>query len=162
MSNDKGVKAVFTNLVNCIKVLNKGIPVVQVGILGDKNHRNKGEEGNAEIGFQNEFGKMTGYPKIPQRSFIRYPLNAKFKEFAKKKESLTREAFEKSVEEGKGDEFAKKVGSVAEEVIQTAFSTQGWGKWPDNAPLTISLKGSDKPLIDTGQLRRSISSRLKK
>jgi len=29
--------------------------------------------------------------------------------------------------------------------------------WPPNAPSTIARKGSDKPLIDTGELRRSIT-----
>jgi hypothetical protein len=29
--------------------------------------------------------------------------------------------------------------------------------WPENAPSTIAKKGSDRPLIDTGELRRSIT-----
>jgi hypothetical protein len=29
--------------------------------------------------------------------------------------------------------------------------------WPPNAPSTIRAKGSDRPLIDTGELRRSIT-----
>jgi hypothetical protein len=29
--------------------------------------------------------------------------------------------------------------------------------WPPNAPSTIARKGSDRPLIDTGQLRRAIT-----
>lgn len=29
--------------------------------------------------------------------------------------------------------------------------------WPPNAPSTIAAKGSDRPLIDTGELRRSIT-----
>lgn len=29
--------------------------------------------------------------------------------------------------------------------------------WPPNAPSTIARKGSDQPLIDTGQLRRAIT-----
>ncbi len=29
--------------------------------------------------------------------------------------------------------------------------------WPPNAPATIKQKGSDKPLIDTGELRKSIT-----
>ena len=29
--------------------------------------------------------------------------------------------------------------------------------WPPNSPLTIALKGSDRPLIDTAQMRKSIT-----
>ena len=31
------------------------------------------------------------------------------------------------------------------------------GNWKPNAPLTIELKGSSHPLIDTGQMRQSIT-----
>jgi hypothetical protein len=33
---------------------------------------------------------------------------------------------------------------------------------PPNAPLTVALKGSSKPLIDTGQLRSSIAHKVEK
>jgi hypothetical protein len=29
--------------------------------------------------------------------------------------------------------------------------------WPENSPITIAAKGSDKPLIDTGELRKAIT-----
>ena len=34
--------------------------------------------------------------------------------------------------------------------------------WPPNTPATIAMKGSDKPLIDTGQLRKSITYVIRK
>lgn len=38
-----------------------------------------------------------------------------------------------------------------------AWFTDPRNNWPPNAPSTIKRKGSDRPLIDTGQLRRSIT-----
>lgn len=162
MANDD-VKLEFTKLVNLIKLLKDGIPSVRVGIMGETANRNSGELNNAEIGFTNEFGKLTGYPKIPARSFLRMPLRSvHFTEKLHSKKSLTGKEFEKALKSGKGDEFAKKVGLVAEETIQEAFSTNGFGQWKPNAPMTVEKKGSSSPLIDTGQLRRSITSKVMK
>ena len=158
--NHPDVKAEFKKLQNCIKVLKKGMPSVLVGILGDTNQRTQGKLTNAEIGYANEFGKMTGYPRIPERSFIRMPLKTRFQAKLKTKKSLTGKELEKAIAEGKVNEFATKVGLVAEEVIQEAFATNGFGQWAPNAPMTVELKGSDSPLIDTGQLRRSITSKV--
>lgn len=154
------VKLEWEKLLNCIKVLKQGFPSVKVGILGDNVARQDGELNNAEIGFANEFGKMTGYPKIQARSFIRMPLQTRLEPKIKEKKSLTSDELEKAMANGKTEEFAKKVGIVAEEVIQEAFATNGFGEWAPNAPMTKELKGSSSPLIDTGQLRRSISSKV--
>lgn len=157
------VKLEFKKLINLIKLLKDGIPAVRVGIIGETANRNSGELNNAEIGFTNEFGKLTGYPKIPARSFLRMPLRSvQFKEKLRSKKSLSGKAFEKALKSGKGEEFAKLVGLVAEETIQEAFSTNGFGQWAENRPYTIEKKGSSSPLIDTGQLRRAITSRVEK
>ena len=150
----------ISGLKRLFKLLSGGLPKIKVGILSDTNQRSKDTLTNAQIGFVNEFGKMTGYPKIPPRSFIRMPLNLYFQQKLSEKKSLTGKELEKALETGKIEIFAKKVGLVAEEVIQEAFETRGWGSWPKNAPLTIAMKGSDSPLIDTGQLRRAITSKV--
>lgn len=136
------------------------LPSVKVGILANTNQRSGDTQTNAQIGFKNEFGDFSSTPKIPERSFIRMPLKLYFNDRMQEKKSLTAKEFEKALDTGKIEEFARKVGLVAEEVIQEAFETRGWGKWPKNAPLTVALKGSDSPLIDTGQLRRAITSKV--
>lgn len=150
------------NLFNRIKRLltKDNLPRVKVGILATTNARAKDTLTNAQIGFTNEFGKMTGYPKIPARSFIRVPLNLHFNEKLQTKKSLTGKELEKALQTGQVEQFAAKVGMVAEEVIQEAFETRGDGQWAPNAPRTIAEKGSDSPLIDTGQLRRAITSKV--
>ena len=157
---DNEVKAEFKKLKNLVKFLAKGMPKVRVGILGDTAQRNTGGPNNAEIGYVNEFGKMTGYPRIPARSFIRMPLNLFFQEKLRQKKSLGPEQLLKALESGKADEFMAKVGIVAEETIQEAFATHGFGMWAPNAPYTVKMKKSDSPLIDTGQLRRAITSKV--
>lgn len=158
------VKLDVSGLLKFTKFLDKGLPSVKVGITGNKATLVRKEPGatkgitNAELGFIQEFGKMTGKQRIPARSFIIMPLKTRLNPYLKKSLKMTQKAFEKAVRNGKAEEFAAKVGVIAENVIQDAFATSGWGSWEANKPSTIKRKGSDKPLIDTGELRRSISS----
>ena len=50
----------------------------------------------------------------------------------------------------------QKAGMVAENAARGWFTNPKNG-WPPNAPVTAEQKGSDKPLIDTGELRKSIT-----
>lgn len=154
------VELQMKRLKNLLKFMVKGLPKVKVGILENTNPRSTDGPSNAEIGFVNEFGKMTGGVRIPPRSFLRMPLNLFFNDKMKEKKSLSAEEFQKAIESGNGEKFMAKVGMVAEEVIQEAFATNGYGKWEPNAKMTVELKGSDSPLIDTGQLRRAITSKV--
>ncbi len=49
----------------------------------------------------------------------------------------------------------KRAGMVAQNACRAWFEDPR-NNWPPNSPLTIAKKGSDKPLIDTAQLRKSI------
>jgi len=81
---------------------------------------------------------------------------------------------------GKAVYYLKRVGVAAENIVQEAFETAGWGTWAANAYATILAKAKGNifkrkqqaasdvfeggrhtsPLIDTGQLRRAIASRV--
>lgn len=50
----------------------------------------------------------------------------------------------------------EKAGMLGQNVVRDWFVNPANG-WPPNAPETIKEKGSDKPLIDTGELRKSIT-----
>jgi hypothetical protein len=50
----------------------------------------------------------------------------------------------------------KAVGEYAAGEVQSYFDDPENG-WPKNSPSTIKAKGSDRPLIDTGALRQSIT-----
>lgn len=139
------------------------LPKVRVGVIGEKaalTHKedeSKEPMTNAQIAAVQEFGKKSN-PKIPARSFIGMPIKLHLNDFLKQKQATSKKAMEKAIKDGKIQIFAKNVGTVAEECIQEAFTTRGFGNWKPNAPATIAAKGSDSPLIDTSELRRSVSS----
>lgn len=127
---------------------------VQVGIFGSKNLRKDPETKgmtNADVGFIHEFGG----PKIPKRSFLRMPIFYKSEEileYVKKAGAL------KKLQDGKSIEVLADIGIACEDVIQQAFASRGFGTWKANSPVTIKRKGSSMPLIDIGELKRSIAS----
>jgi hypothetical protein len=53
-------------------------------------------------------------------------------------------------------ENLKKTGTIGSNAAKRWFTDPRNG-WPPNAPSTIARKGSDKPLIDLGELRRAIT-----
>ena len=128
-------------------------PRVQVGIFGNKNSRDDAVT-NSEVGAANEFGvKSKG---IPPRSFLRMPLTYK-------RDNLMKTAAfdaERLLGTGQSGKWLKRVGIAAENIVHSAFRSSGFGSWKPNSAVTIALKGSDKPLIDTRQLERAIASRV--
>lgn len=130
--------------------------VARVGILGSDVAR-KGDDDtdltNSEIGVIQEFGSETA--NIPPRSFLRMPVETHAREIMK---SMDSPAVRKAVESGDAVTVFKILGIAAESFVKQAFSSGGFGKWAPNTPATVDRKGSSKPLIDTGELRRSITS----
>lgn len=103
-----------------------------------------------EVGAIHEFGSGP----IPQRSFLRVPFSVKQKELEK---ALTNQ-FRLVATQGKDATKALSVVAVlAQSIAQEAFTTRGFGKWPDISEETKRRKGSTQPLIDTGTLRGSIT-----
>ena len=107
---------------------------------------------NAEIGLTHEMGSMARH--IPRRSFLEMPLSLKMPAYAK----TFGAALVKALDEGDIRPAFINLGIKGEQVVQLAFASRGFGNWPGNAPSTIARKGSSSPLIDTAQLRRSITS----
>jgi len=122
---------------------------IRVGILGDEasaQHADS-DETNVAIGTKHEFGI-----DVPQRSFIRETVDLNTNEIKK----VQRLAAKKIIQ-GKSSNikrFGDLVGLSVVAMIQERISD---GIPPPNSPITIEKKGSSKPLIDTGQLRSSIT-----
>ena len=150
----------------------------QVGILGasphnrsvfktrmatERNSKNIGrpsktlgsEQTNAEIGAIHEFGKLSK-PRVPQRSFLMMPLKLYLQDYVNKKASV----FNRYITLADHHKMYELLGITAENVVQSAFQTGGFGNWPALRQTTIDRKGSDKILIDTSQLRKSVTSRV--
>lgn len=102
----------------------------------------------AQIAFWNEFGTET----IPSRPAIRRAMQGKGRKAIERVVSKTTSAV---VRRKMGvDQALQRIGLVAQAQIRREITELDS---PPNAPLTIELKGSSNPLIDSGQLRRSIN-----
>lgn len=129
---------------------------VEIGLIGEKGSSNHPDtqSTNAHIGAVHEFGLPSS--NIPQRSFLRMPLETKMPEALG---VLGKELYE-SMTAGDIKAWFTNVGLEAEVIINAAFETRGFGSWQPLAEETIERKGSDLELIDTGHLARSIQSRV--
>lgn len=124
-----------------------------------KPSRTSGSSGgvtNALVGFVHEFGSLEN--NIPVRSFLRLPLMEKKKEIVK---FFASGAMKKLIEEGDVVRIFQLLGVKAEQIVQRAFETQGFGHWPSIKPQTAERKGSTAILIDSAQLRGAVSSDVK-
>lgn len=119
---------------------------VDVGII-DAGEHPSGDITVAGIGFAHEFGTAT----LPERSFIRFVIQKEKKAIIALQKKLVKriQKGEITTKQGLGliGEF------VADKIRQRIVSL----KSPPNTPETIEKKGSSNPLIDTGQLKNSIT-----
>lgn len=157
MGKKSFIKKDFSGLVKLRQELSKSFEA-RVGILGTNSSNSREDKSfltNSDIGFKHEFGSRS--ENIPKRSFLREPMMEKLNDDVIKK----RLKLKKIIESLDMKSFFVTLGIIGESVVQRAFSTRGFGKWPPNSPATIARKKSDSPLIDTAQLRKSITSDVK-
>lgn len=164
----------FSGLSNFVRLMDTtGKLVVKVGIFGNKNARGitsgsrpgksglrkviKGSKAtltNAELGLIHELGSVER--GIPARSFLRMPIAEKSKE-------ILADAFKGApalMAEGKIRVILARLGIACEKAVQLAFASRGFGRWAPDKQETVRRKGSNMPLIDTAQLRRSVASQV--
>lgn len=111
---------------------------------------------NPQIAAKNEFGI-----DVPRRSMLRMPFHLHGDKVLKDAQVDARAQLAHAARAPRATarRILARVGVAGENLIQEAFDTQGFGEWTPNAPLTVELKGSDAPLIDSGQLRHAVDSR---
>lgn len=172
MGRNSSASIDLTGMNALMRAVNQRL-VTRVGILGDRS-RLKQMEGesktafskrlkihsggsgdvsqtNASIGLAHEKGVASR--NLPRRSWLEVPLQDHLPEhFAK----IGAEMMKKIVEENREQDY-EELGIVAEQIIQQGFETGGYGKWPDIKEETKTRKGSSAILIDSGQLRKSIT-----
>lgn len=139
--NDKG-------LSNLLKALKGELPMVKVGILGSSARSDSSS--NAFIGRNHEFGIG-----VPMRSFLRMPINEHFQKALDSTDAFDEATAKLVIQIGDIRPWLTKVGIVAEEVIQEAFKTGGFGKWKAS---NMKYKTNQQTLVETGQLSKSITS----
>jgi len=158
-SGDNEVSGDFSQLNKLVENLSKN-HYVDIGILGSDGSSDQGGITLAGIGAVHEFGTdkagRGNKTVIPERSFIRMPLETGQREIEKALEPK----IEKLLADGDIEGIFKLIGIAGEARIQEAFETGGFGEWPELAESTILQKGSDAILIDEGDLRQSITSKV--
>jgi len=131
----------------------------RVGILGSHGARTAGEDGkpavldNATLGVIQMFGSIT--KGIPPRDFLDMPVRSHAREIV---QAMGASSVKKAVAAGNFKRVYDLLGAAALNWVLMAFETAGFGQWPPNKPSTIARKKSDRPLIDTSQLRRAQTS----
>lgn len=102
-----------------------------------------------QVGASHEYGAG-----VPRRSFLRVPFQIKRKQMDIATATQFQDVFEK------GQDAKKAMGLIGMEavnIVKGAFTSRGYGSWPDIKDVTKQIKGSSQVLIDTGTLRNSIS-----
>lgn len=148
-----------TGLDQLMKAFKGKLPVVRIGILGSKNVRSGKKfdaSTNASIGALHEYGSS----KMPIRSFLRVPLTDNLNKSLEASDAFDKDALSEVVKTGDIRPWLKKVSVLAEGIVAGAFETGGYGKWPKwKSPYYHN--DSNMILVDSGQLRDSISSDIK-
>ena len=145
--------------------------VTRVGILGSKTDRMNtittkqglhkagkvaSPQTNAEIGLLHEKGSLT--QRIPRRSFLELPLVLKSEGLMAVRNKIWAAFIAGEQTTSKLKAAYTELGHMAERIIAAAFESRGFGHWAPDSAGTIRRKHSDMPLIDSSQLRRSITS----
>ena len=145
---DKGARALATRLHRVAGSR------VKVGVLDDAP-KEEGESASSsplsllEVASVHEFGAPAA--GIPARSFIRAGVDENLPEIRRVQHALAVQVMRGAVELPVAlDRLGAKVTALLQNRI-----ARGIG--PENAPATIARKGSSKPLVDTGQLKASIT-----
>lgn len=162
------VKADTKQMDELIKVLNEDY-ILRIGILGSKAKAKHGDSNltNAELGTFHEFGTS----RMARRSFLEDSLNEKLQFNTEDMKNIRKSVWKNVFVKKKPREFLKDLGAKALDVIESAFATNGFGKWKPWTPAyerrrVNAIKGKRKReqfwlnhniLTATGKLRRSMS-----
>jgi len=136
--DDKGMRAAIERLDV------RGQEFVDIGILADAG------EAEVEKAAQNEFGTE----RIPERSFIRATIDENEDRLARARVTLSGRIADGQLQR---DAALRLMGVRIQTMIRRKIRTL---RTPPNAPATIAKKGSDNPLIDTGEMLRRVTFRV--
>lgn len=144
-SRDLGEKAMLKR-VDALK----DKPHVKVGILESAGQHQNSDLTVAQVATFHEFGTES----IPERSFIRTTVDENTEKYHNKIDQLRKDVifFGKSTRKA-----LTELGLFIQRDIKKTI-TDTHPSWPQLSDTTIAqrIKNSDKPLIDTGQLRNSV------
>lgn len=138
-----------------LKAFGAKLPNAKVGVLGESDSRARGEaNSNATVGAAHEFGTS----KLPQRSFLRVPITEHMQEKIDSSGAFDKQALNQVISEATLLIWMQKIAILAETIVSEGFDTGGFGKW---RPSNMALKKNHQTLVETQQLRNSITSEVK-
>lgn len=124
---------------------------VKIGVLN--NEKREDGFGAVELAAVHEFGSVSR--NIPKRSFLLKTMTNKKDEFeAEIKKNLRK--LRKTIKENGPENLLNKIGATWVGYVIDTFEVEGPG-WVPLTPSTIKRKGSDKILVDTSTMKRSIT-----
>ncbi len=92
--------------------------------------------------------------QIPPRPVLEPAIEANKKPIANQLKKGYEAALNDNMQEA--ENCLHKAGMIGENAAKGWFENPA-NKWPPNSPKTIAKKGSDSPLIDTGEMRKAIT-----
>jgi len=125
---------------------------VFIGIPADKTQRKSDDINNASLLFIHTHGSPIN--NIPERPVLEPAVAANKAVIAQPLGSAAQAVF--AGDANKAARNLDRAGVVASNAAKRWFTDPRNG-WEPNAPSTVAQKGSSRPLIDTGELRRSIT-----
>lgn len=144
-------------LEKLVKALKAKPPEVRVGILGNSNARSGSASGNATIGAAHEYGTST----LPMRSFLRIPLTYYLDKALTNSGAFTQDALKHVIAQKSLGPWVEKMGIEAVGIVLDAFDTAGFGTWAPLRPETMKRKRVKQILVETLQLRNSVTYEVK-
>ena len=170
----------YTKDVDLSNIAKMNGKFVKFGFLNDKVKLYPDGTSTIEVALKNEFGgvfdtkswkqqmldrgkskelvdKIPQFWTIPARPFFRTAWEKNNKKYSKFIEDFLKKVMNSDPGELSDDTveyFLEKLGAIA---VQDVKKSMLEGEWQENASLTIALKESDQPLVDTGVLIDSVS-----
>lgn len=153
------VNVKIDGLQKIMKAIKERPPIARVGILGNHASRSDGTEGpnNATIGAWHEFGTRD----LPVRSFLRVPISENLQKELAKSGAFKPDSLKEVIKQKSLKPWVEKMAVMAEGIVADAFDSGGFGKWPALKPETMARKKVKQLLVETQQLRNSITSEVK-
>lgn len=123
---------------------------VKVGVLGDSSDEGDGDMSIVDIAAVHEYGTLDG--RVPSRSYMRSALIGRLVELKKLQGNV---AVGYVTGRLSLDQALGMIGEWAAAAMRAQITDSNLP--PPLQPATVKRKGSDKPLVDTGQLVMAIT-----
>lgn len=160
MSDDETTLEI-AGLENLIKAFKGKLPTVRVGILAGSS-RNPAEGSKAKnLPTNATVGAIYEYRLDPSKaggSFLRVPIADNLQKYLEKAGAFDESVIKKIIKQKSLIPHLEKVGAISEQIVHDGFETGGFGKW---TPSNMELKKNHQTLVETQQLRNSITSEVK-